>query len=143
MAEVVRMRRGVALVAGGVLLGWAGSAPANALERKGTIEVRGTVDILTGVPADAIITAEASAVAAGTTKTQQISASVTLKRSGNKAAATLSLPYTWALPNGAVTVTVSFRVNADSQARPSSFTSVEIPLPADGATTTVAIPASI
>jgi hypothetical protein len=119
-------------------------ARAAVVTRTGTFKVQSTVALSANVPSSATVSATASAYfydPVGGSHQAQISA--TVKRSGNKANVMLTLPYRWAVGQVTGTVTVALSVHADAVGSPFATISGTIPLPAEGATTQVVLPASL
>lgn len=138
------MVNGMALVAAAAVAASLCPAAAETINRTGTIRVFGSVTIGPNIPTSATLNATASVAEFDTFSAQNssksVSVSATLHRSGNKAAITLDLPYAWTLDSPAIKLSVFFGVNANNSG---AGTTVQIPLPADGALTPITLPTSI
>jgi hypothetical protein len=117
---------------------------ASSTIRTGTVKVESTITLSANVPAMATLSATGAASlydpAAGT---YEASVTATVKRSGKKATVVLMLPYRWTVVGKSDVVTVSLSIRANSAGSPSTEVSALIPLPANGATAQVVLPASL
>ena len=126
-----------------------GATPSTSTsDRSGTIKVVGNIDINSGIPSHAPITATAlisASEASGLVNSALISGTVT-RTSPGKGSVTLTLPFVWQVPSGSVPISVIFTVNAtitNSSAGTtlswSNSTTASATLPADGKTTVVTV----
>ena len=111
--------------------------------RTGVIKLESVVAVSASVPASATISATGSAYfydsSAGS---HQASITAVVKRSGKTASVVLMLPYRWTVGTTSNPVTVTLSVSANSSDSPRTEVSAMIPLPANGATTQVILPAA-
>jgi hypothetical protein len=117
------------------------AATAAPILRHGTFKFTGTIMIKSSLPANAIITAQISINGAGE---RFINKTAQIKHTGSTAVMTAVVPYAWEL-NSLAGLGSQVFITFSASAQGAAFTQVRVtvPMPADGATTTVAIPASI
>jgi hypothetical protein len=108
----------------------------------GTIEVVGTLAISSDIPTTATITAQATASFYDNGVSQQASASAEVTRSGGTATVTLTVPYRFTAATLPSQISVSLYVTSSAAFRYASVT-VAVATPKNGATTRVALPASL
>jgi len=118
-------------------------SPGMAAASSGTIKIDAAIMVDKNVPSNTVITARGYVNENGTTSSHGASSSVTVTfKPGQTAHATIMLPYTWTATAGA-TVRVSLLVSSNAQNLPNPEDSRVIPLPANGSTVTVDLPAAI
>lgn len=121
---------------------------AAATHVSGRIKIVGTVTIVSNIPSNVPITGFANArwnafvseSNGSQTQSQGVSASATLTRSGDTAVLMLDIPYRFDFVAPPSKVTVQFEASANNLAASTVF---DIPLPADGAVTKVALGVSL
>jgi hypothetical protein len=107
------------------------------INRKGTLVVTGTVAIDPSVPPTASFFVSVSATATDVTYATSVSRSAPMVRTGNSGKVVLKLPYVFTVTSPSDVVTINFQMSS-STGEIVSLTET-IPLPANGATTAVAI----
>jgi hypothetical protein len=122
------------------------TAPASPKAPKlvsGTIVIQFTAQLEASIPQDAILEADGSLAVSDTTFSYSIAAVTTAKRSGHTAKATIRMPYKLAVASPADSLTIRSLITA--RADPTHFQDMTrtIPLPADGATTTITFDAHL
>jgi hypothetical protein len=121
----------------------ANDAAATPTTVTGTIQVVGTITIGNSIPANATFFARAGAGAAS----NNVSGSTAqVTRSGATATVTFAMPYVWTISNPNDLVSVFFNVSASwpgGTAFPFASASIDIPLPPNGSTRVVKLPAAI
>jgi hypothetical protein len=117
-------------------------AAVTRIVRSGTlkINVNATVD---GIPADQTILAFVSAYLDDATYQNSLEGSVQMNRSGATATASLTVPYIFVASSASETIAISVQLSTQAAPFPSSGLTVEIPLPADNATTVVTLPQNL
>lgn len=109
----------------------------------GTVTIDATIAVGKDVPANAVISATGGVGETGSTGNHGASRSTTVTFTPGKTAhATIVLPYTWTVTKGAL-VSVALRVSTNDQTVPYAVLTRAIPLPDNGATTTVEMDAAI
>lgn len=109
----------------------------------GTITINATIAVGKDVPANAVMTATGDVGERGNTGNHGASRSTTVTFTPGKTAhATFVLPYTWTVTKGAL-VSVALTVSTNDQTVPYAALTRAIPLPSNGATTTVEMDAAI
>lgn len=122
------------------------AAPAHAAADTtltGTVEVIAAITFSGNVPASAPISAEAGFFYDVTGASQNGSVTASVKRSGKTATVTLHLPYRFTAPENPKLLGVTLTVTAQTPLASYANISVELPIPANGATTIVKLPISI
>ena len=131
----------------GIGLSASQSAPALAaapVTRTGVIKVLCTIVTDASVAKGSVISVDVSATATGTDVDQTVDGSTQIKKAGTSQTVTLLLPYKWTLTNPSTVVPIYLSVAEGTYPYTVSVeTSLSIPLPANGATTTVSIPVRI
>lgn len=132
------------LIVSAVVFGQLVSAEAATVIRTGTVKVSGAVAINPGIPQTAPISGSVnvfylSPFGGAFSNDQSVSTSATLKRTGNTAAISLTLPYAFIfesknLASAKVSVTVSARANGSNTSARS-----QLSVPANGTTTPVKV----
>jgi len=118
-------------------------APAAApIVRKGTLVVQVAADVA-AIPAGQPVLAFISAYLFDTSYQNSVGTSVTMKRSGNTAKVSFSMPYVFTVLSASETVTVSVQLATQKLPYPTTVLTKKIPLPADAAKTVVAFPAAM
>jgi len=129
-------------LAGAVLFGLSGTS-ARAESLTGKVEVTGVVTIASDIPKNATITASVSATIYSN-GSRSVSSSFVLKRTGNQATYSVVLPYDWTIASAsALSLDVGLSVTADTPDSPYASIIEPIPMPANGKTTIVRLPASL
>ena len=144
------MRRWTRFLAGSaaaLMLFVAASPALSALTaRRGTVRVVAIVAVNSAIPPGATIRGRATVrLWKNIAPTFSANATVVLNRSGSSATATLDIPYSWLFQvvRSPLTLDVSLAVSTDTSGFPSSATGTTIPLPNDGALTTVPLRISL
>jgi hypothetical protein len=128
--------------AGAALFGFSVTS-AFAESLNGKVEVIGVVTIASEIPKNATITAYASA-SVYSNGSRSVSSSVVLKRTGNRATYSIVLPYDWTIASASgLSLDVGLSVTADTSESPYASITEPIPMPANGKTTIVRLPASL
>jgi hypothetical protein len=143
---------GGACLLGGVLLCLAGPiSEAWATPLSGTLIIKGTLTVSTGLPAGTMVSifANAQVSNAALTDTDSVSSNESVAVSGGQVVFKLVMPYTW--PGVATATSVNVQVTVSGSApgpgtityNYQSFLTQTIPLPADGVTTKVIFTGSL
>ncbi len=112
----------------------------------GTIHFVSTIKIASAILANQPITGYVTASAYDydsaslTSATYQASITAVATRSGNTAALSITLPYLWSVTATPKTISVVIAVVAAAAGNPSTNVTATIPMPANGAVTTVDLP---
>jgi hypothetical protein len=116
---------------------------ASAESLTGKVEVTGVVMIASDLPKNATITGSVSATIYSN-GSRSVSSSVVLKRTGNQATYSVMLPYDWTVASATgLSLDVGLTVTADTPDSPYATITQPIPMPANGKTTIVRLPASL
>lgn len=125
------------------LLGTGNPVAAASTTLTGTIEVVATIDVSSDMPANMPLSVTTGTYYDVAGASANGSVTVTAKHSGNKATVTLELPYRITAPSRPTLFGVTLSVSAESAEHPYASASAQIPVPANGATTIVKLPAAI
>jgi hypothetical protein len=125
------------------LFGGVTSAAATGATLTGTVEVVATIKLSNNVPANAPLSATAGFFYDVVGVNQNGSVSASVKHSGKTATVTLHLPYRFTAPETPKMLGVTLTVSAQAPLTPYASVSVEMPAPANGATTVVKLPVSM
>jgi hypothetical protein len=117
-------------------------ARAAAIIRKGTLVVEVSTS-LAAIPNGQQVLAFVSANLSDARYQNGVGTSGALKRSGDTAKASFSMPYLFTALNASETVTVSIQLATQKVPYPTTILTKEIPLPANGAKTVVTFPAAL
>jgi hypothetical protein len=143
MADRARVLALTSLLAGALGLAFAHAAAAAVL-RHGTIKFTATVTIKSAIPTSTAIHGTFRINGAGV-RTIEVDAPLT--RSGSTATMTATVPYSWELDNLSTPISkklfIAFQVSSQGGDEHFAETQIILPMPADGATTTIAIPAAL
>jgi hypothetical protein len=109
----------------------------------GVLVIQFTAQLEASIPQDALLEADGSVALSDATYSYSIAAVATAKRSGHTAKATIRMPYKFAVASTADSLTIRSLITA--RADPTHFQDMtrSIPLPADGATTTITFDAHL
>lgn len=124
----------------------AATAPVKAepVTVRGTVKFVGTVTVSASIPESVPISGRVSVSFNGTGGSRLVTASATMTRTGRRAVMRVSLPYRFTIDQAPAKITVVFGVNANP-ATGSVFTLTDafLPMPANGAVTSVSLVAAL
>jgi hypothetical protein len=115
------------------------ASTAPPIVRSGTITINVNAK-LDAIPSDAQVFAIVNASVNDATYQNGIGTRLTMKRSGNTATASITVPYIFQVMNASEKMTVSVEITSGAAPYPGSMLSTEIPLPANNAKTVVTLP---